>query len=217
MTYSIVIAKYKENIDWVNEYIKDHKIYIYDKGGLVNQYDKNINVEYLNNIGRESHTYLYHIIKNYDNLTENVIFTQANYKDHVKNFKNLFKTKNCYFYPYPYFFIFPKNFRLKHFKQTPIEQNHEKLSFGDWFDKYINQDDSCDKYHFKIKFGAIFTIKKENILSRPKEYYINLLKQLENYGTNPEIGHFFERSWYYIFNCHKTPKYNIKGDLFSGY
>jgi len=84
-----------------------------------------------------------------------------------------------------------------------LTPNYENLRFGEWFEKYI--DDDIDRLHFKMKYGAIFTIRKENILSRPKEFYQGLYEQLQKSGSNPELGHFFERSWYYIFNCHKTP------------
>lgn len=212
MSYSIVVAKYKENLNWLNEYIDKYPIYLYDKGGEKYNYNKSINVEYLENIGRESHTYLHHIIKNYDNLSDYVIFTQGSHNDHMKNFKKLFKPKNCYFH----LFYFPKNFRLKYFNGKLI-QNKENLTFGEWFDKYINDNFNCDKYHFYLKFGAIFTITKENILSRPKSFYENLIKQLNDTGSNPELGHFIERSWYYIFNCHKTTKNNIKGQFFTSF
>jgi hypothetical protein len=205
MSYSIIVAKYKENVEWLSKYIDIYPIYLYDKSGEKYNYNKSINVEYLKNIGRESHTYLYHIVNNYDNLTDYVIFTQGTHIDHIKNFDSLIKPKNCYFYPY---FIFPKKFRISKYKGN-LESNHENLNIGEWFDKYINFDDSVDKNHYKIKFGAIFTITKENILSRPKEFYMDLLKQLENYGSSPEIGHYFERSWYYIFNCHKTKQSTV--------
>lgn len=208
MTYSIVVAKYKENVDWLGNYIDKYPIFLYDKGGEKYNYNNSLKVEYLENIGRESHTYLHHIIKNYDNLTDYVIFTQGKYRDHISNFNNLFKNKNCYFHPHYY----PKNFRLKSY-DGKLTANNENLTFGQWFEKYIDKD--IDTFHFKMKYGAIFTIRKENILSRPKQFYEDLYKQLQKGGTNPELGHFFERSWYYIFNCHKTPDQNLKSNLIS--
>lgn len=210
MSFSIVVSKYKENVEWLSDYIDKYPIFLYDKGGEYLNYNKSINVNYLDNIGRESHTYLNHIIENYESLTDYVIFTQGNYKDHIKSFDKLIKKKNCYFH----LMYYPKNFRLQYYKGN-LKSNTENFTFGQWFDKYINDDNSCDKFHFYMKYGAIFTIKKENILSRPKEFYIGLIKQLEESGNNPEIGHFFERSWFYIFNCHKTPKDMVKGYLFK--
>ena len=31
MTYSIVVAKYKENVDWLGNYIDKYPIFLYDK------------------------------------------------------------------------------------------------------------------------------------------------------------------------------------------
>ena len=69
MSYQIVVARYNEDIEW----IADNNKIIYNKGILLN-----INNEYLlENIGRESETYLHYIIDNYDNLPDVVVFTQV--------------------------------------------------------------------------------------------------------------------------------------------
>ena len=73
-TYKIVIARYNEDIDWVNSLAKDNVI-IYNKGP-----DHNIaDVESITrlNIGRESETYLYYIISNYHCLPDYVLFMQG--------------------------------------------------------------------------------------------------------------------------------------------
>lgn len=70
---SLIVARYNEDIDWVKAY--DDIAIIYNKGDKINIYfNRIINIE---NIGREGHTYLYHIINNYNNLSSRVIFTQA--------------------------------------------------------------------------------------------------------------------------------------------
>jgi hypothetical protein len=48
-------------------------------------------------------------------------------------------------------------------------------------------------------YGAgLFAIKKELILKYPIEYYKKLVLEV-NHHIDPIEGHFFERSWYYIF------------------
>ena len=67
----IVVARYNEDIKWLLPF-KDVTI-IYNKGQylpLLNSF----NFINLDNVGRESHTYLYHIIENYDNLSDKTIF-----------------------------------------------------------------------------------------------------------------------------------------------
>jgi hypothetical protein len=75
---TLVIARYKEDIQWALPY-NDIAI-VYNKGepnltGFVN-------IVKIDNIGREGHTYLHHIIKNYSNLSDRVIFCQGNPFDH---------------------------------------------------------------------------------------------------------------------------------------
>ena len=50
-----------------------------------------------------------------------------------------------------------------------------------------------------IYSNAIFAVKKENIINKPLEYYKKLILEV-NHNINSTEGHFFERSWYYIFS-----------------
>ena len=44
--------------------------------------------ERLPNVGRESHTYLHHIVANYDHLASVTVFTQGSISEHPKNVYN---------------------------------------------------------------------------------------------------------------------------------
>ena len=70
MKNHLVIARYNENLEWLN-YIdnKIYDIYIYNKGDNIklNNNLNNIIITDIVNIGREAHTYLYHIINHYNN------------------------------------------------------------------------------------------------------------------------------------------------------
>ena len=62
------LSRFNENIDWLKQY-KDFNMVIYIKG----EYLENIGlgkIISLPNIGRESHTWLYHIVSNYENLDD---------------------------------------------------------------------------------------------------------------------------------------------------
>jgi hypothetical protein len=87
MKTEIVVARYNENLDWLKKIkkSKDLKITVYNKG------KDDINIPYIKlpNIGRESHTYLYHIINNYDNLSDQTIFCQGDPIFHSPDFINL--------------------------------------------------------------------------------------------------------------------------------
>lgn len=212
MKNQLVISRYNENIDWIKDINKElFDIFIYNKGDKINNIF-NCNVINLKNTGRESHTYLYHIITNYENLPEKIIFTQAHPFDHtrdcfideINNFKN---TQSNFFY-------FSKNI-LK----IEYDENKDKfLEYG------LLNNNLWSNYHdinsptfivieklfggfisneLKIIFGtgAIFGINKKLIIKRNIEFYTQCIDILNNSRNliNPDEGHSFERLWHYIF------------------
>lgn len=78
MSRELVIAKYKRDVTWADSfngpitiYHKDHPYTIpFDQIKIDN------GIKYLCNIGRESHTYLMHIIANYNSLADTTFFLQ---------------------------------------------------------------------------------------------------------------------------------------------
>jgi len=104
--HTIVISRYNENIDWINQLIELHSwiknIIVFNKGNDdVNiKYTDKINVISIENVGREGETYLQYIINNYDSLPEHIWFIQANPFEHSPDFINLLsinsvKEYNC--------------------------------------------------------------------------------------------------------------------------
>ena len=93
MKTEIVIARYNEDLYWLKKIPKSIKITIYNKGLDNIENIKNIkyNIIKLPNIGRESHTYLYHIINNYDTLADKTIFCQGDSIFHSPGFIDLLK------------------------------------------------------------------------------------------------------------------------------
>ncbi|MAT11020.1 MAG: hypothetical protein CMM02_08430 [Rhodopirellula sp.] len=68
----VVIAQFDENTSWVQPFVRPGiKAIIYSKGAFQN------GTHPLPNVGRESHTYLHHIVQNYDALADWTVFTQA--------------------------------------------------------------------------------------------------------------------------------------------
>ena len=94
MSYSIVVARYQEDVDWVNDlkyiFINTRiQPFIYNKGTPLEHYP--LSYISLSNVGRESHTYLYHIIHNYDNLSDLVFFTQGTPFDRSPEFLDIMR------------------------------------------------------------------------------------------------------------------------------
>ena len=72
----IIISRFNEDLSWTTEFPFDqYKYIVYNKGNNDNFEKKNVSeVINLLNVGRCDHTYLYHIVKNYDNLSSILIF-----------------------------------------------------------------------------------------------------------------------------------------------
>jgi len=198
MSYKIVVARYNENIDWL-ESEKDNCI-IYNKGNKLNIPNEII----LENVGRESETYLNYIINNYNNLPDIVVFTQGNIADHrgSNNIKYLIDIKDealIYSKSQHGFDNCPESWNCSNgitYYMHDNYKNNERVIFSDWFKKNINP--QYPKPLF-LYWNAIFAVKKELITNRPLEYYKKLILEV-NHHVNPTEGHFFERSWYYIFS-----------------
>ncbi len=54
----LVVSRYKEDLSWLDEVPEDINIYLYNKGESSGRDDEIL----LPNIGREAHTFLYHVI-----------------------------------------------------------------------------------------------------------------------------------------------------------
>lgn len=196
----IVIARYNEPIEWTKQIPSAYKVHVYNKGLPL---EGSIQLE---NIGRESHTYLTHIVRNYDQLTEFTIFTQANPFDHVK-YANM---------SIP---IWLKKWKqeIEHYGYTRGEEitteydfhwpgddvTHQNLTLGQWADKYI-ENELIEYPHVFMYNGACFGIRRDMILKRPREYYQRLLDL--HTTVNPEESYFMERMWIYIFKV-KMPSF----------
>ena len=91
---TMVIARFNESLSWLDFMPKNINFLIYNKGQelkdekLISQPNIKI-IEKCHNTGRETETYLRHIVSNYDNLSDIVIFTQGNPLEHNPNFSHL--------------------------------------------------------------------------------------------------------------------------------
>jgi hypothetical protein len=196
--YEIVVAKYNEDVSWTRPY-RYVKVYDKSKGDLPN-------------IGRESHTYLTYIVENYENLPDVVFFSQGCKDDHCGNIpiENFINIDGMYSENYSYLnsehYFYNKesqNFNKDHlyyYKENKLYD--DKLGYRLWFKTYVDENHNIDE-GVTLWWGAIFSVKRECILSRPKKYYQMLLDYIPH-DSNPEVGHYFERSWFYIFNCHAS-------------
>jgi hypothetical protein len=207
----IVISRYNEDLSWVSSITsEDSRVFIYNKGGEINDvFSSGVSIINLDNVGRESHTYLYHILDNYNSLPEKIIFTQAHPNDHVsENFRSDFLD---FLNSSAEFKYFSKNILDMKIDPDGVEESGV-LNGSFWRNKH-SLSSCCVTVPFELipqieykkwifGTGAIFGVSRELVLKNAEEFYQRCLDILvkSTDPVNPPEGHAFERSWYLIFN-----------------
>jgi len=84
----IIVARYNESLEWCKPYAS--MCIVYNKGDpLKNNFG--LKVRQLTNVGRESHTYLSHIIYNWDTLNDYTVFLQGGDIGHGQEQPHMFE------------------------------------------------------------------------------------------------------------------------------
>lgn len=211
----IVISRYNEKLEWLNEYpFNEFSYIVYNKGSNNNFVTTNVtNIIELPNVGRCDHTYIYHIVTKFDSLAPITVFLPGSIDGmELKKNKAIKILENIKRYKIPIFLGTISNNVKEQFNNFTLDEwsctnkdnyilNPEnKLCpaiirpFGKWF-----------QFHFgniTVKYWCIhgiFSVHKFDIIKHPIERYQNLLAGVERH-SNPEVGHYIERSWAAIFH-----------------
>lgn len=188
MNFCIVVARYNEDVTWTKQF---SNVIIYNKGTPLSD---DFNQKYLNNVGKEGHTYYKHIYDNYDNLADYTIFLQGNPFDHSPNI--IF---NLHKYITNTNLIIDFEFLSEHVLYCNLTGcvYDSGLPLVDTYEKIFDKRKEC--MAFKFGAGAQFIVSKKKILQKPKEFYLKIIKMLEN-DINPIEGFVIERFHELIFS-----------------
>jgi hypothetical protein len=203
----MVVSYCGENLEWLQDF-PDYLIFVYtkcEKDTQNVQYLENVKVITLNNSGGCDHTYLYHIVNNWETLTDYVIFTTGNPFGKRSHCYKKIQQENTFFCNahITYDFMESYNFSLNEYNP---ENSKDKIPFIK--SKYENLrdfitinfgEDAFDSYKKFNKTGyfGIFSVTKEQIKLNSKEVYEKLLREVD-IGNNNEVGHFIERMWMFL-------------------
>jgi hypothetical protein len=214
---TICVARFNEDIKWLPSL---QQSIVYNKG---DDLDERLSAQLhsvvpMENLGRESSSYLTHIIRNYDNLSQITVFIQGKIHDHIRGPQDKFiRTIVAQAREHGYSkdrLIYNADHRHPHwgqewnknylgssdwFKQDNYNGN-QRIAFVEWFEKMIET--PYPESEIILYPNAMFAVDKDHILSRPKAFYQKLLDNV-HWHNDPVEAHFLERSWFYIFNCHK--------------
>lgn len=213
---NLIISYYDEDLSWLNmlEHLSN-KIYIYHKKApyawpknLDKKLKHKISIHKMKNIGRDPHSYLYHIIHNYNHLGKRNVFTIAS-AQWVSRFSTLIyrlldkpycwkkypkeKIKNYSFPGIGFLNMIPHMNK----PYTTFEKS-EFDSFGQWSEHYLNiPKENLQEYEI-CEWDGIFSATDKEIQKYPKELYQKIIKSVEN-SENPENGYYVTFTWQILF------------------
>jgi hypothetical protein len=199
MKHRIVVARWDEDVSWA----KDYPHVIYDKGGgdgyiaegetinLKDQLSLYVVQLHENPEGHESHTYLHHIITNYDRLDDLTTFVQGWPFDHARNWEREWQAEPVKGFAWVGDWMPTDDGRGKphHIQcELPIGMAYEAI-----FDK-------PDRGEYTFIAGAQFVVSREKIRSRPRAFWEKVQALGFTPGLEKDWGYTMERLWFYILN-----------------
>jgi hypothetical protein len=192
MSFQIIVARYNEDVEWTKQF---PNVIIYNKGKSL---DNSYNEIFLNNVGREGHTYYKYICDNYENLEDYdyTIFLQGRPFDHspniISNLTNYINNKEL---------SIDFKFLSEEIHYSSLDLEYTRY----WQCKNIHKDwervfgVTIANHECIFGAGAQFIVSKNKILKNTKKFYENIVKMLE-YDIDPLEGYNIERYHKYIFN-----------------
>ena len=207
----LIISRFEERLDWLDsiDLSRFRKVFVYNKGKSGIAY-KSARVIGLPNVGRCDHTYLHHIITNYNNLATLNVFLPAScdLKNKMKRCEKVIQ--DAIEHHRSSFAETPPDadhrnelhdFRIDEWRSTHSRNsaNDEKMlqcperPFGKWYAKNFG-----DKPIRSLAWCGVFSASDKEIRNQTKGFYSKLTKYLDHH-SNPEAGHYVERAWGAMF------------------
>lgn len=222
MKFDIVVAHYKENIDWITKLNESsiRKVFVYSKDVPTRDFSSDkIDHRYLTNVGRESHTYLWHCVDKYEQIKNGeagdfTFFLQG--YPHGLGFKEINEwmeivSSTGMEYTQNYRRSNPNDFLDRGRCLSWAGSTHPSgMTVREWCDRHIRKDAPFE--NIPIFWNACFGVSSRLISSCSKPMFVNLI-QKELATVNPECGHFCERLWYYIFNMDSASDFKLGQDM----
>jgi len=212
----LIIARYNESLSWtLLEPFNQFKYTVYNKGDD-ELFEKTHVTKIFNlpNVGRNDHTYLYHIVTNYDKLPLITVFLPGsiNLKYKMNRAKNVLRNvikpenNNGVIFGHGCRGVFEKfkTFNLDTYvcsseiNRTKNDEYRLKpctiRPYGNWYRTFFGKEEI-----FQYTYWGIFAIHKNDITQHRIDRYEILMSLLSTH-SNPEAGHYIERSWCRIFH-----------------
>lgn len=200
----LVVARHEEDLRWLRRVPSTIRISVYNKGrtpllpdGLPTPDE--LSVQELPNLGREAHSYLWHLVDRYEELSPITVFCQGHPFDHAPDFhKRLRALAEGTEFPKPFLWYGfcddtddPRGRKLF----VPWSKNPERheLFTGELFEKVLGEKSPA---WFRFRGGAQFCVAHEAVIQKPREFYARALKSILE---TRHAAHSMERFWDRLF------------------
>ncbi|AAR26883.1 FirrV-1-B8 [Feldmannia irregularis virus a] len=203
---TFVVARYKENVEWVRPLVRifpGTKCFVYNKGTPIDLRDNDITVRQLPNVGRESHTYLTHLLTTAKDADNRVccVFLQGHPFDHVGTFTQLVRKirqaiLRIAVLGSEFENVGTRLIRIRDFNTTfhPGLKPELIATFHDLFG------DKAQRPHELIfSAGAMFAVS--GTVLKPSAFYVKILDWVDK-ERDPRRGYCLERLWSCIFSSY---------------
>lgn len=225
----VVVAHYKEDLSWLGPYLgKINRLYLYCKSpqdclkGVPNDLrGAELIVTHLPNEGRETHTYLHHILTYYDQLSDRTVFTLASLNGNwMRKLSFLFalsessQPKRYCYKPAVFEKLRAFQFHSATAVATSLGDGYDNKVTGKpislsphrplhtWMQHYLGEDVFKHRCRFgDAQHGAIFSVTRPEVHQYDKHFYQRIM--LANTGADSmEAGYFMERLWRFMFGMY---------------
>ena len=192
----IVVARYNTDEFYkLTDMFINSNVIVYNKGC-----DMDKPCIRLHNTGRESHTYLYHIVNNYNNLNDYTVFIQDDTENHIPDYNKFvsdMKNSNS-------FFIYPCTWRKDYpgvHSRSVVDGIVKMNSFvpHDAVKCFFERNNISYPKRYTTNTCAFMGIPRENIYKRSQDFYRQLLDETITDQTG-HIGYVLEHAWHVIFS-----------------
>ena len=185
-----VLSRYKET----NSLWKDIVSQKYEQVIVYNKYEgENL----LPNVGREGHTYLHYIIENYNNLPDEILFSQYDPRDHFRHSREVPEEVSMNIFLNKYLLDF-QGIKACDFDNIVRSRKVTWLAYS----KRLFGGEIDDKAYQLLACGAtlngVFRVSKNAILRNDISLYKKALEMLSS-QVDPHEGFYFERIWKFLF------------------
>ncbi|WP_147819557.1 DUF3431 domain-containing protein [Salidesulfovibrio onnuriiensis] len=208
----VVIAKYREDVSWAERLGLSY--IVYDKSS-----EPLTDARRLPNIGREAHTYLTHIVEQWESLAGHTAFVQGNPFDHlndhgkadVQELRSMIMDcveRNVPFRGFAWFRLRCDGLGRPHDLGNPENRGRwpgwgKDIPVAEVFSRLFAAEPPRE-FIARAATG-LFCVSAERIRTRPREFYEYALRLVaEDPRDTENTGHALERLWQLVFNGNRA-------------